>query len=106
MSLFSFALAARCAIKDWTRSRFASFKDGVPQKSAAYALTRGGSRLYWRISRQSLSRKRGWPLSEPVLARFAEGSRSAPGLGLRDDDPNTSTGQRPIRYAFRRARLA
>src|SRR5260370_23234348 len=51
MSLFSLAHAVRCQMKRCTRSRFASFKDGVPQKSSAYALTRVGSKLHCRISR-------------------------------------------------------
>src|SRR6266436_571461 len=74
MSLFSFAHAAKCETKDWTRSRFASFRDDVPQKSAAYALTRVGSRLCCRISRQSWSRKRGRPLLERLVGCFADPS--------------------------------
>src|SRR6266403_4211303 len=49
MSLFSFADAAIWEIKDSTRSRLAPLRVSVPQKSAAYALTRVGSRLYWRM---------------------------------------------------------
>src|SRR5260370_41888371 len=45
MSLFSLAHAVRSEMKDCTRSRFASFKDRAPQKSAAYALTREGPKL-------------------------------------------------------------
>src|SRR6266478_2219343 len=101
MPLSSLAHAAKCEMKDWTKSRFASFKDGVPQKSAAYALTRMGSRLCCRISRQSWSRKRGWPLVDC----FVEEVPSDSGGRLLESEPSSSTEQRPMPYAFRRARF-
>ena len=64
VSIF-FAECRESVTKDSTKSRLASLRVCVPQKSAAYAFTSAGSRLCWRISRQSWSRSRGWPLLEP-----------------------------------------
>src|SRR6266436_6866624 len=96
-SLFSFADVARWEIKDSTSSRLASFRVGVPQKSAAYALTRLGSRSYWRIKTHRRSRSLGCPLLEPFWwGGFTDWFCSGVGFGEPVSQPNSSTEHSPI----------
>src|SRR6266436_7720439 len=96
-SLFSFADVARWEIKDSTKSRLASLRVGVPQKSAAYALTSVGSRLYWRIKTHNRSRSLGCPLLEPFeLDGFTDWFCTLAGPGEPVTQPNSSTEHSPI----------
>jgi len=85
--VFYIEIPAGHRIKDSTNSRLASLRVGVPQKSAAYALTNLGSRLYWRIRRHSWSGQPGLPVARTIRVRRLNGRLLFPGGTGRTGEP-------------------